>query len=388
MNCKHQWQREWIVDNCTKTFCNGALKDHRENILFEREKALLPATQDAALRVLKLEELQRERTELLAKLQKLKLKIADMDNKIVRANRDCETSTEEKTRRKFIHKCPVSDCRGFLTEQWNCQMCSRKICNKCNEPKTCNEGEQEHVCNPESVETMKLLKSDSKPCPNCAEFIFKIAGCDQMFCTVCHTAFSWTHGTIETGRIHNPHYYEFMRNENNGVVPREVGDVQCGGLPPFRHELFKHEGIFLHYKLPEVLYLATIHQNVSHILYSEIPSIRTRITTNNEDLRVKFLLNRIHENTLRIDLQKREKANDKHRDYLQLFQMFSHTASDVFRTISIDLPKIQQREPFIEYIKEKCLLLNNLVVYYNEQSIVISRRYSCKGPYIITHRYS
>ena len=382
MNCKHGWQREWIVENCTKTFCNGALKDHRENILFEREKALLPATQDAALRVLKLEELHKERTELLIRLQKLKLKIADMDNKIVRASRDCETSTEEKTRRKFMHKCPVSDCRGFLTEQWNCQMCSRKICNKCNEPKTCNEGDQEHVCNPESVETMKLLKRDSKACPNCAEFIFKIDGCDQMFCTVCNTAFSWNLGIIETGRIHNPHYYEFMRKQNGGVVLREVGDVQCGNLPPFRIEIFRSDDLSYH-KSPQILYLSTMHQSVSHILISEIPRLNGIIKPNNEDMRIRFLLNKIHENTLRFELQKREKANDKYRDYIQLFQMFTETASDIFRTINLDLPKIKVREQRIEFIDEKILLLKNLAIYFKEQSLAISSRYKCAEPYKI-----
>ena len=48
-----------------------------------------------------------------------------------------------------------------------------------------------------------------------------VKNCDQIWCTLCQTAFSWKTGIIEQGRIHNPHYYEFLRNQANGEIPRE-----------------------------------------------------------------------------------------------------------------------------------------------------------------------
>ena len=40
-----------------------------------------------------------------------------------------------------------------------------------------------------------------------------------MWCTQCHTAFSWKSGQIQT-RVHNPHYYEWLReNNSNNNVP-------------------------------------------------------------------------------------------------------------------------------------------------------------------------
>ena len=40
-------------------------------------------------------------------------------------------------------------------------------------------------------------------------------------------AFDWRSGRIETGRVHNPHYFEFKKRS------REHGDIPCGGRPTF-----------------------------------------------------------------------------------------------------------------------------------------------------------
>jgi hypothetical protein len=45
-----------------------------------------------------------------------------------------------------------------------------------------------------------------------------------MWCIECKTAFSWSKGTVEVGMVHNPHYYQWMRQ--NGGMPR------TDGMPP------------------------------------------------------------------------------------------------------------------------------------------------------------
>ena len=49
MNCKKFFSHEFLSDNCTLIFISKTLKEHREDILFEREKALLPNTQNDVL---------------------------------------------------------------------------------------------------------------------------------------------------------------------------------------------------------------------------------------------------------------------------------------------------------------------------------------------------
>jgi hypothetical protein len=43
--CEGEWSLDFIVDNFTKKFVSTELKKHKENLLFDKERALLPETQ-------------------------------------------------------------------------------------------------------------------------------------------------------------------------------------------------------------------------------------------------------------------------------------------------------------------------------------------------------
>lgn len=73
--------------------------------------------------------------------------------------------------------------------------------------------------------TVQSLQENTKPCPKCFTPIYKMEGCNQMWCTQCHIAFHWVSGEIIT-KFHNPHFIEFRRR-NNMVLSRDPNDVEC-----------------------------------------------------------------------------------------------------------------------------------------------------------------
>ena len=70
----------------------------------------------------------------------------------------------------------------------------------------------------------------------CGTLIHKLEGCNQMFCTMkdCHTPFNWKTGLIINGPIHNPHYFDFMAQQNATII-NNPGYNPCGGIPYFQH---------------------------------------------------------------------------------------------------------------------------------------------------------
>lgn len=143
---------------------------------------------------------------------------------------------------KWNQKCLTPNCKSFLDKNGNCVICNHKYCMDCLEDITNVTETTPHVCNEETKNTVQMIQKESKPCPNCNELISKISGCDQMFCTLCGTAFSWTTGHIELGIIHNPHANRFFENNPdvreaylqrmNGNENRDNNNQDCRQFVP------------------------------------------------------------------------------------------------------------------------------------------------------------
>jgi hypothetical protein len=224
MFCKEIWGRDFLIDNLQQTYIKTNYQKHREHLLFDRERGMLPATQPYVEQQLQKEAIEKENREITIEVNKLEKKIHENNLLIARINGN-QVAVE---RRKYVSKCPKNDCQGFLSSQLKCELCTSWVCSECREIKG-TDRDAEHTCNPEILESVKMLSRDTKPCPKCSTMIHKIEGCDQMFCTECHTPFSWTTLRIETGRIHNPHYFEWQRRQTAAnVAERDPNDVLCG----------------------------------------------------------------------------------------------------------------------------------------------------------------
>lgn len=388
MKCEKPWSRKILVDSFGQYFVSHKYKQKRENVLFELEKALLPETQPHAARkkILKdisieenriineISEIRNERDnelsnteltfeDLLVLRKEFNMKIHSLreDIHILGLRRDrilTKKLREDKKPNSVYVKCPNEICRGFVDSKMKCDLCNTELCKKCHVTVSTNE---EHTCKQEDVETVKVLFTNTKNCPSCKALIFKIDGCDQMFCTQCHTAFSWRTSEIVNGRIHNPHYYEYLRRTGNTV--REIGDIPCGGIPHIRYiqDVFGWNNSLL-----------PIHRVCTHIQFVEIPTYNVNNIQDNRDLRIMYLNNEISLDLFKIDLQRREKSREKKREISTILNTFLVVCSDVFRRA------IEEKN---EHIHEFDSIRN----YTNELLRDVSRVFKCVVPIITEH---
>ena len=371
MGCKTLWNREFVDSFCTKYFRNTELRRHRENVLFEREKALMPSTQPEVERILtmrKLRRMIRSQKEQLIELHN-RYRVFEPDSVITELHPDIQRLYKEMEMtyrqlerlreggmivdnepRQFVRQCPVEECKGFLNENWFCGLCDCNFCKECNERLT-----DSHQCDPEVVKTMKLLNRDSKSCPKCGTVIHKTSGCAQMWCISCHTAFNWRTGEIETGRIHNPHFIEFKKK---AMMSREHGDIPCGGVPSFRE--LREIGA-----TNEILqYAMVVHQMERDNMYIDLRPV------NNIQVRVSYMLNDIEETDFKNFLQRQEKFRDKSRDLSNILEMVANTGGDLLRQYVIEP---ERHDEIID-------LLRKIVDYANEIFETIRTRYNCRIP--------
>jgi hypothetical protein len=303
------------------------------------------------------------------------------------------------TRKKFIMACPGETCRGFLSSAYKCGLCNLYTCSECLVIKS-----DPHTCDENAVLTATAIKNDTKPCPQCGTRIYKIDGCDQMFCTaeidgkVCETAFSWKTGIKETGRIHNPHYYELRRKQGN--LEREVGDVPCGGIPSMvrMNRLF---GMLI--LLPEFKRkYSMLHQQVNEIkrVFDEyehygIYTKHIRSNQNHDSVmrnhRVQYILNRISQDDLAEYAYRGHKEVQKNTDLHHIMEIIRISIVEMFQSMHQATPRIDDMpiellhddvfaDQYGSSIQIKVDQLMQVRDYCNEQLKGISGIYNCTVP--------
>jgi hypothetical protein len=359
MACRRGWNRETLCENMSVKFVTKTLKGRREAILFERERSLMPATQvhvEAEKKRRYYEKLSERGREQVRELHTLWIKCesqnlavlsveigatTEFDAMLERTKRSIDIEKQMREielsikywnfcrdawfrpqasaeRRQFVRACPHGDCKGFLSTAWKCGLCENWTCPDCHEVKGLDKA-ADHTCDPNSVATAKMLEKDSRNCPKCSAIIFKIEGCDQMWCTQCHTPFSWRRGVIETGRVHNPHYYDYMRAR--GTIAREPGDVQCGGLPSLQ----------VISRISNAPNIIVIHRMYGHIQHIVMNRYATNAIEDNRDLRIKFMIGDFTEEVFKQKLQQREKARQKKTDIRRVLEMYQTVTVDLFQ---------------------------------------------------------
>lgn len=388
MNCHAQWNQQFIIENLNKSFWDNEYKIHRTKILTDIEISKIPETIQFAENYSKLEKFIEDKKVIDDKIKELNKEI----NKYKQDSRDLsvkiyniKNGKESCERKKFIMPCQNNECKGYLSTQYKCDLCELYTCPDCFEVIGHNKTDL-HICNENSIKSAEEIKKTTKPCPNCGQRIFKLIGCDQMWCTECKVGFSWNTGKIETKNIHNPHYYDYIKNNANGNLNRNVGDVQCGGLINYynlnRHIIRPLQNDVNGDSNLIVTKLVNIHRTINHITYHEIQITRAKIESleNCKELRANYILKKITKEEMSKQVYINDKQRRKNQEILHIYELLSVYGIEFFRDLeeneyykrfgasSLDVFKI--------YLSNSLIQFTNLIKYCNNQFANVSATYN------------
>jgi hypothetical protein len=308
-------------------------------------------------------------------------------------------------KKKFVMPCPCTDCKGFLSQRYKCGVCETWTCKDCHEIKK-EENDATHVCDVNTVETVALLKRDSKPCPSCGTLIHRYEGCPQMWCTQCKVGFDWNSGRIDKGAIHNPHYFEWIRQRNGTEAAENAQVLRACAQQLDGHSFSMAMRAFICRNSPYMTLVESIAA-IHHVQYFEvdrmqrfinrppevphmgfdddhrslIPSwynnryfaaydVRTNLPENDltKRLRILYLLGYVDKEKFKSVLQTYEKRRVKTNGLLQVYRMYVDSSKDILIRLENDLATAlikRNAEPNNAHeINEKAV--NCIVTTYNE----------------------
>jgi len=439
--CNNVWSYEFCVGNINRTFMEKDYRNRRKDILFDVQKSKIPGTMGAVENEIKREELADKSTTLKVVIDDLQKQLRQyQDMLIVNEYEKSKLNRENNIKKIFKKKCPKEDCAGFLSQQHKCSVCATTVCEHCNEiilenfDKGYGGGEskhKEHECNPDAVASYKMIKEETKPCPNCATAIYKIDGCDQMWCTSCHVAFSWKTGQRVSGRIHNPHFYDWKKN--NEEPNREVGEILCGGVIDIRiiHNLLRKTKSLKKYygknhnlmsfchdrevlslpifknltsQIKFLTHMTVLHREITHFQEVELDKYR-RICNEQDPMfksRIAFIRGKITEKKFKSQIIRSDNINRKSQLILNILEMFYvtflETYNDMCDTIhkevcDIEKPKPTSNETYWQLNKNRFIEIRDkitwsidrmgkLINYSNKELWEISKIYNQTVPII------
>ena len=197
-----------------------------------------------------------------------------------------------------------------------------------------------------------------------------LRNCDQMWCITCKTPFSWTTGKLVFGVVHNPHYYQWLRQQNGGEAPRVAGDVPCGGLVGF-YSLQRNPTIPKKY-MREIENIHRVTAELHDGILRQYP--RLDEIPDNGDLGIEYTLKRITMEHWKKELWNRETKREKGLDLRGPLDLFVNVSSEVLRQMAAQMTP----EEFMNLLGQ----LRTLRGYVNDEIEKIGKRYSCMVPKI------
>lgn len=386
MSCQQPWGRNHLAAHTTHAFLKR-LREHEARVLLTQERSRLPEAQDVLDARQRIDELRRD---LEAKTKR----VNDTQMAYEAAKEEKRVCQEllEQTKReaniarlvgaqdpapfRWVTVCPAEGCRGFIrapddgSPLSTCTVCSSLVCTRCN-CLTGTEG-KEHQCDPQIRLSVETLRQETRPCPSCRSLIHKIEGCEQMFCTACHTPFSWD--TLEmllpNTPLHNPHYLAWCQQTQQQKSTRAApSDQVCGdGLAvPWLSLQHLHESVDnAKHCLPPVagsviLAYAECLQQIAREYLARYPEMQRQAETSMAKLRLKYLQNQITEaewlSKVRRIMLRDERVTERHA----LLNTFVYAGHDFLERV------LYEREYTVRW--EAVLGMVKLAQWVNQESL-------------------
>ena len=346
MNCRKPWSYSYLESILPKTFLHNEYRDHQEQLLFESEKRFFEKTKESIIYKEKIEKIDSSITEITSQISKLHKQLAELKTeKKELFKKMCNTTSS------VLLSCPLPNCKGVLQDN-TCLMCSFQLCPFCSKEKISG-----HECKEEDIQTVNYVNESSKSCPSCGIKIIKSSGCDHMWCTCCHTSFSWN--TLEIGKkiLQNPHYYEYLaqssvslRCDDNVMIDNSTKEVLTQYIAELNTSNEKKD--LLYYRL---VYLIKIRE-------VSLPTIPKENEFTHKDLRMRFLRDEIDEAKFKSSLYLDDKKNRIMYELRQLLETYLLVASDLFRSLKTETIDdfFTQENSLREYTNEHIIKLNSL----------------------------
>ena len=379
MKCHKAWSHDFMIEGLNRSYMNADYRNHRSTLLVEREISRLPESMQLAANETKARDCDKAIKEKDEQIAALRAQMRALENErrtiFGRAWNLRNPGKEAKQARQFIMPCPREECRGFLSTQYKCEICKFHTGPHCLE--VIGESKEGHECDPDTVATAEAIKAQSKPCPKCGTRISKISGCDQMWCINCHTAFSWRTGQIDNGIVHNPHFFQFQRNNANGgggggAAGNQIGLNQCNQNQLPYYYTFNRTVLRKITDTNINNLIRNLYRIVGHIRGAEVIPLRQRIRTltDNQGLRVRYLLNEISKE----DMAKKLFSNDKLRRRLVESLNVMDLLENVGRETILGLHNSPE-DNLTDLAEEGLMQMTELITYCNEQFDKISKVY-------------
>jgi len=337
MKCKKHYSTEFFLSQFSHAF-HEKYKEKQKIKLFQQEKLFF---QDTMPIVVSLRERDAYKKKIIEKsnlLYALQQEILDMESHYRILNERCQISnyrkkqTQPKQPRIQI-QCPQPNCRGICIHH-RCPLCESIICSECHQLLLMDEN---HMCKEEDLQSVKKILQECRSCPQCSVVIYKTDGCDQMWCTHCHVAFSWRTGEIEKGRVHNPHYIDFINQleEKDRInYQREQFRCQRDDQDPMP-SLIEIRNIVKKTPFQDLIYECA--RMILHISNDErrrfIGSQPRHDFETYGYLRLSFIQNKISEETFKRQLVQKEKCCLKLYELRQIIDAFQLMSGELFQQL-------------------------------------------------------